>query len=71
MTLQLPSIKSSLKKVKYYLFVKYVKPTVDIDDVIYERLLGETNKITNRPVDLIPNELVLSRLRYLKLIGED
>jgi pyruvate carboxylase len=52
------------KEVKDYLSGKYGKPPVEIDDLFYERLLGDTPKITCRPADLIPNELDELRLRY-------
>jgi biotin carboxyl carrier protein len=43
---------------------KYGTPPVEISDDFYKSILGDTLKMTERPADLIPNELDKIRIHY-------
>jgi len=52
------------KEVKDYVSGKYGTPPVEISDDFYKSILGDTLKMTERPADLIPNELDKIRIHY-------
>jgi oxaloacetate decarboxylase (Na+ extruding) subunit alpha len=58
------------KEVKDYVSGKYGTPPVEISDDFYKSILGDTLKMTERPADLIPNELDNIRIHYPN-VGDD